>query len=189
MTATLTRRRQRASTPRSWTEEDGIIRFDVFTTGTLARPWTERFKHQGYHLSKRCKTVLGLRDVVPDVGRVCMKIMVVKGTRISNDDEVYTPELIEYASAKNWIRPRAEVACLIRDMFSNKQISEMGLDMIVPLHHQIQVPDSDPALLYVTTHKVRDQSRKMGVGASSSKHETLFGWSTQRTGFAFIELR
>ncbi|MBU3934487.1 hypothetical protein KKC00_00760, partial [Patescibacteria group bacterium] len=51
------------------------------------------------------------------------------------------------AERRKLAKPNAEVACLIREMFSDEELETMGLWWIVVFHEPIRDSDGDPCLL------------------------------------------
>lgn len=131
---------------RSYRKEDGIIRFTVTSDGTSGANWIERLEHDGYNVGDYAKQLLLSPDFKPTKG-VTTEIVVMKGSLFSNNDRV-TRNIRAEASKRKYVAPNPEVACLIRVMFTDKEIEDMGLWGIVTMHEPIKDSDGDPFLLY-----------------------------------------
>lgn len=131
---------------RSYREEDGIIRFTVTSDGTSGASWIERLEQGSYNVGDYAKQVLLSPDFKPTKG-VTTEIVVMKGSLFSNNERT-TRNIRAEASKRKYVAPNPEVACLIRVMFSDKQIEEMGLWGIVTMHEPIKDSVGDPRLLY-----------------------------------------
>ncbi|MFM7088108.1 MAG: hypothetical protein ACKOW9_01045 [Candidatus Paceibacterota bacterium] len=64
------------------------------------------------------------------------------------DNERITKHIRNVAADRELQKPNAEIACLIREKFTDKDIGEMGLIWIVAMHEPIKDYDGDPLLLY-----------------------------------------
>ncbi|MFH1766592.1 MAG: hypothetical protein ABH826_00645 [Patescibacteria group bacterium] len=128
---------------RTWREEDGVIYLSVTSDGTTGEEWIKRLEE----LSKYAKDVLLSSDFVPTDG-MTYEIAVLKGTLFSDSDRV-TSKIRVKAEARGFTKPNAEIACLIRDKFSNAELKKMGLYWIAVMHEPIKDSDGDPNLLCV----------------------------------------
>lgn len=131
---------------RSWREENVIIRFTVTSDGTTGSGWIERLEQAGYNVGDYAKQVLLSPDFKPTKG-VVTEIVVMKGSLFSNDERI-TRNIRAEATKRKYVAPNPEVACLIRVMFTDKEIKDMGLWGIVTMHEPIKDSDGDPNLLY-----------------------------------------
>lgn len=163
---------------RSYREEDGIIRFTVTSDGTSGVDWIKRLEDGGYNVGDYTKQVLLSPEFKPTNG-VTTEIAVMKGVLFSNDER-YTANIRAEASKRKYITPNPEVACLIRIMFTDKEIEQMGLWGIVAMHEPVKDSVCDPRLLYAR----RDgKGRWLDAYSDSPDH----GWFGGR-GFAFVVL-
>ncbi|MDD4607334.1 MAG: hypothetical protein PHS07_03345 [Patescibacteria group bacterium] len=159
---------------RKWHERDGIIYFSVASDGTTGEGWIKRLEDQGFNVSDYAQSVLRSPDFKPTKG-VTRKIAIIRGTTWDDRDRT-TKNIRAKASELGFTTPSGEVACLIRERFSDEEIKAMGLWWIVTMHEPIYV-DGDPLLL---------RSDSDGAG---SRLGTLYdrpggGWS-RGNGFAF----
>ncbi len=126
-------------------EEDDIIRFMVTSDGTSGAGWIKRQEQGGYNTSDLAKQLLLSPDFKPTKG-VTTEIVVMKGSLFSNNDRV-TRNIRAEASKRKYVAPNPEVACLIRVMFTDKEIKDMGLWGIVTMHEPIKDSGGGPNLL------------------------------------------
>jgi hypothetical protein len=136
----LTRRASR------WREENGVIYFTVTSDGTSGEDWITRLEAKGYKVSDYAKSVLRSSDFVPTNG-ITTEIVVLKGELFEEETRV-AKNIREEAQRRGLASPNPEVACLIRELFMNKELEEMGLWAVVAMHEPI-VDSSGPSLLGV----------------------------------------
>jgi hypothetical protein len=137
-----------SETIRSWREENGVITFSVTSDGTTGEDWITRLESKGFRLSDRAKQVLCSPDFNSAPAGVTTKVAVLKGTLFEDDDRI-TQKIRAEADQRRLSKPNAEVACLIREKFTDKEIEAMGLWHIVAMHEPINDSDGDPYLLNV----------------------------------------
>jgi len=130
---------------RCWTERDGVIYFMVVPDGTTGEDWITRLEGKGKSLSDEAKFVLRSRDFKPTSG-VIYEIAVLKGMLFNDSDRV-TKKIRTEAEQRTLSTPNAEIACLIRDKFTDEEIEAMGLVWIVTMHEPIAGSDGNPFLL------------------------------------------
>lgn len=128
-----------------WTEKDNVIRFSVTSDGTTGEEWIARLKSKGFRAGDYAKSVLRSKSFKPTSG-VIYEIAVLKG-EIFSDNKRITKNIRKDAKNRKFTIPNAEVACLIREKFSDKELEAMGLYWIVTMHEAIKDSDGDPELL------------------------------------------
>lgn len=121
---------------RRWYEENGVIYFEVISDGTTGPAWIERLEKKGFRLSKWAKDLLNSKDFKPTSG-VTYKVAVLKGTMFTNDERITSKIRVE-AERRKLEKPNAEIACLIREMFSDEELEAMGLWLIAVFHEPIK---------------------------------------------------
>jgi len=135
---------------RSWREQDGVTYFSVTPNGKTGSQWIDQFGEK--NIGSYAKSVLRSDDFKPTNG-ITTEIAVLKGGILFKDSNRITKKIRAKAYAgtftggKKLFDPNAEVACLIREKFTNKEIEEMGLQWIITMHKPIEDSDGDPALL------------------------------------------
>ncbi|KKR21360.1 MAG: hypothetical protein UT50_C0009G0019 [Candidatus Moranbacteria bacterium GW2011_GWA2_39_41] len=130
---------------RSWREEDGVIYFSVTSNAMTGSQWIEHLEKQGFRVSNESKFILNSSDFVPTNG-VTTEIAVLKGMLWSDSNRI-TKNIRAEADKRSLIKPNAEVACLIREMFTDKELEVMGLWWIVAMHEPINDSGGNPLLL------------------------------------------
>lgn len=128
-----------------WIEENGYILFKVTSDGTTGPEWFSRLEQKGFRVSPWAKNVLCSPEFKP-TSDITTEIAILPGT-LWNDDEGITSVIRAEAAARKLLSPNAEAACLIREMFSDKELEAMGLLWIVVMHEPIKDSDGRPLLL------------------------------------------
>ena len=121
------------------------------------------------------KQVLRSLDFKPTNG-VTIEAAVLKGTFFKDNDRI-TRKIRAEADKRKWAKPNAEVACLIREKFTDEEIEARGLWWIITMHEPIKDSDGDPYLL---------NALRSGVGRwlSACRDRSGEGW-LRADGFAF----
>ena len=130
---------------RSWREEDGVIYFSVTSDGRTGEEWIKRLGSKCFRVRDCAKDMLFSRDFKPTSG-VTTKVVVLKGMLFKDDDWI-TKKIRVEADKRKLEKPNAEVACLIREAFTNEEITAMGLVWVVAMHEPIKDSDGDPSIL------------------------------------------
>ena len=137
-----------ASEPtRSWREGDGVIYFSVTSDGTTGENWIKRLEGNDFRVGDYAKQVLRSPDFKPTNG-VTTEVAVLKDMLLEDNDWI-TKKICAEADKRKLSKPNAELACLIRLKFTDKEIKAMGLWYIVAMHEPINDFDGDPDLLGV----------------------------------------
>jgi len=131
---------------RNWREEDGVIYFTVTSNGFSGKDWIKHFESKKIKVGDYAKQLLLSKDFKPSKKGAVSQIAVIKGEFFSDSDRI-TSNIRNEADKRKFEKPNAEVACLIRDMFTDEQIKEMGLWWIVAMHEPIKDSDGDLSLL------------------------------------------
>jgi hypothetical protein len=131
---------------KKWVEKDGVIRFSVTSQGTTGEAWIPRLECQRFFVEDDAKTVLLSKDFHP-TNCVITKIAVLRWELFADDDLV-TEKIRVEATRRKLKTPNAEVACLFREKFSDKDIEAMGLYRVVTMHKPIKI-NGYPGLLDV----------------------------------------
>lgn len=132
--------------PKFQIQPDGTITFTVKSDGTTGEAWISRLEAAGHKVSDYAKQVLRSPDFVPTKG-VMTKLVVLPGQMWSDRDRT-TKNIRDEAQGRRKLgKPNAEVACLIRMIFSNDDIIAMGLRWLVTMHEPIKDSGGSPSLL------------------------------------------
>jgi len=161
---------------RRWREQDGVIYFSVTSDGTTGEEWIKRLEGKGFRIGAYAKSVLQSKDFKPTNG-ITTEIAVLPGKFFSDNDRI-TGKIRAEAADRNLVAPNAEVACLIREMFSSKEIEAMGLWWIVTFHEPIKDLDADLDLLG-SERGIRDSWLNAYCGKLNDRWDTA-------CGFAFV---
>lgn len=160
---------------KSWRENDGVIYFTVTSDGATGAEWIARLEKKGFRVGDYAKQVLLSKDFKPTTG-VTTEVAVLKGM-LFEDNQRITKNIRKNAEDRKLETPNAEIACLIREKFTDEEIEAMGLIWIVAMHEPIKDSDGDPSLL----HARRDD---VGRWLHACYDEPDRGWDRE-IGFAF----
>src|SRR3989338_2352286 len=130
---------------RSWHEEDGVIYFSVTSDGTTGEDLIKRLEGNGFRVGDYAKQVLRSPDFKSTSG-VVTEVAVLKGTFFEDNDRI-TKNIRAEADKRKLSKPNAELACLIREKFTDSEIEAMGLWWIVAMHEPIKDSGGGPDLL------------------------------------------
>lgn len=165
---------QQVQTSKKWHEQDDIIYLSVTSDGTTGSQWIERLENKGFRLTEYDKRVLCLSDFEPTNG-VTHEVAILKNV-LFEDDDLIMKKIRAEADKRKLIAPNAEVACLIRDGFSDEEIEAMGLTWIFIMHDPIGDYGSGNLL---TVGRGADGHRLMAFSGSPD------GRGDRDSGFAF----
>lgn len=129
---------------RRWREENGVIYFEVTSDGTSGLAWIERLEKKGFRLSTWAKIILNSTDFNPTNG-VTYRIAVLRGALFAPSNRT-TDKILANAECRALAKPNAEVACLIREMFSDEELRAMDILRIMVFHEPV---GRDPACMGV----------------------------------------
>ncbi len=161
---------------RNWREQDGVIYFSVTSDGTTGEDWITRLESKGFRVGDYAKQVLRSPDFKPTSG-MTTEVAVLKGMLFEDNDRI-TKKIRAEADKRKLSKPNAELACLIREKFTDKEIEAMGLWYIVAMHEPINDSDGDPRLLLASR---ADDGRWLDAYCGNPGRR----WSRGR-GFAFV---
>jgi hypothetical protein len=161
---------------RPWTEKDGVITFTLTSNGKTGEEWVTHLEGRGFRLGNYTKSVLRSPDFRPTPAGTLHSVAVLKGRLFSDTDRI-TRNIRAEATKRGYTTPHPEIACLIRDQFSDDDIKAMGLWWLVVFHEPIKDSDGYPRLLGADRG---GDGRWLSVYNSRSDNE----WSAG-LGFAF----
>ena len=161
---------------RSWWEQDGVIYLSVTSDGTTGPEWIARLKKRGYRVSDYAKSVLCSKDFKPTSG-VTTEIAILKGMLFEDSNRI-TKKIRAEVESRKLTKPNAEVACLIRENFSDEEIEAMDLYWIVAMHEPIKDSVGGPELL--------GADRDGGGSWLGADYGRPGGWWNRSDGFAFV---
>lgn len=170
---------------KKWFERDGVIFFSVTSNGRTAKEWLLRFG-MGHNLwaqivgEESLEAQILLSGLFQATNGVTYDIEVWRHEKFCGGNESFQPILkfgIEHGLCR--IVPGIELACLIREKFSDDEIAEMGLESIVLMHRPYH---QDHRLLLRTTQVSKHAVRKNSLATvKDSALEDKVKW-----GFAFV---
>ncbi|MEI6378875.1 MAG: hypothetical protein WCO55_04400 [Candidatus Falkowbacteria bacterium] len=160
---------------RVWRIENGVIYFTVTSNGKTGEEWIVYFQAKKITVSDYAKQLLLSPDFKPTTG-VTYEIAVLKGELFTDDNRIVKTIRAE-ADKRGLTKPNAEVACLIRDMFTDAELEVMGLYWIVVMHEPILDSDGDPRLL---------SAARYGGGCLSADYGKPGYRFDRDSGFAFV---
>jgi len=122
--------------PRNWRKQDGVIYFSVMSDGKTGEEWIEYLERKKFDVGKYTKSVLRSKDFKPTYG-ITTEIAVLRGLLFADDVRI-TSNIRAEAERRTFTKPNAEIACLIRAKFTDKEIEAMGLWGIITMHDPIE---------------------------------------------------
>lgn len=135
-----------ASASAVWTIDcEDNIHFTLTSNGFTREQWEQHLERRGWRIGDYARQVLRRASEAPTNG-VTYSIVVRPGKKISDSDRM-TKNIRAAADKKGWLNPHWEVACLIRDTFTDEQLEQMGLWYIVTMHEPIKDSGGGPGLL------------------------------------------
>ncbi len=159
----------------SWREQDDVIYFSVTSDGTTGKQWIKRLEGNGFRVEDYAKQVLRSPSFKPTSG-VTTEVAVLKGMLFTDNDRI-TKKIRAEADTRKLSKPNAELACLIREKFTDEEIKQMGLRCIVAMHKLINDSGGVPSWLGVCDFD--------GCWLSACCVRPDFGWNRDY-GFAFV---
>lgn len=128
-----------------WDAEKGVIYFSVTSDGTTGEEWIKRLESKGFNVSDYAKNLLLSKEFKPTSG-IITNVAVLKGRFFADEDRI-TKKIRAEADNRKWGKSNPEIACLIREKFTDEDIEAMGLIWIIVMHEPINNSDGDPRLL------------------------------------------
>jgi hypothetical protein len=136
-------------TPASrWYERDGVIYTSVVSNGWTAAKWIASLEKGGVAITEFAKKLLLGIDFRPSAVGTTYQLAILKGTLFASGD-IDTHIIHKEAHRRQLIKPQVEIACLLRQYFSDQDFKAMGMWGVVVSHECIQSPDGVPSLLSV----------------------------------------
>ena len=116
--------------------------------GLTGSQWIKRLETEGYKISEYAKQVLNSPDYdcerMKKGEKVTVQFVSVKDL---NQTVATTQEIKDFAKTKGWEMPKGELALLIREAISDKQMEDMGVYYIEALHEPINDSVGNPRVL------------------------------------------
>ena len=164
-------------------EIDGVIYFSVTSDGATGQQWIDRLEKKQFNLSYRIKNIM-LSKYFKQNSDFVYDIAVLKGSLFSDKGRTYE-NILKEARKRNLITPPMQLACLIREKFSDKDLESMGLTWITVMHKTIDNMEFSNLLFNVNSF--RESSLDTYVIPSGDIVDQAFPYES--FGFAFISSR
>ena len=152
-----------------WRKENGVIYFSVTSNGKTGKEWIEHLKDERYHIDGDAKDLLLSKAFNPTSG-VTTEIAILTRTSLLRPKYLMgftTSDIINEAAILKFVKPNAEVACLIREMISDKEMGAMGFRYITVMHEAYELHNSKNAT-YAPGHHY---FMYLGLTSESGGHE------------------
>ena len=162
---------------KKWTKKRGIIKFSLKSDGRTGREWIARLESKGIHVEDTAKRVLRSKGFKPTAASTSYKVTILK-SELFSDSELTTGNVYKLAEKYKLSSAHAEIACLIRDKFSDSELRDMGLEWVIVMHKPIKDKEGKAKILFV--YHTDDE------GPWLNAFEDHPGVWRQGCGFAFI---
>ncbi len=133
-----------------WTiDDEGNVRFTLVSTGFTRKQWREHLERRGFVLERWTMNPLfcSAKDVpVETQAGTTHEVLLRPGSRMG-EGNCTREKISSQANENGWITPHWEIACLIRDTFTDKQLKQMGLRRIVTMHEPFKDYRGNPHML------------------------------------------
>ncbi len=129
-------------------ERDNVIYFSVTPDGTTGEEWIKRLKDKGSSIGDDGEGILRSQEFRVTSGSTT-QVAILRGA-LWNDGFRSVGRIRKEALYRGLITPNAEIACLIREKFTDAEIGEMGLWSILTMHEPIGGFNGIPSLLGAT---------------------------------------
>jgi hypothetical protein len=132
-----------------WHEAPYGIYFSVISDGTTGKDWIKRLKDKGRRVDAYAEKILGSTQFKPTTG-VLYQVALFKGIVFTQQSR-NIKYVRDCGESEKCVAPNPELACLIREKFTDEQIiHSFRLCRIVVLHEPIK-NSGDSCLLTVNT--------------------------------------
>jgi len=121
-----------------------VITFSVTSDGTTGKEWIARLEANGFHISDSAKNILRSESFKPTSGTY--EVVILKEEFFS-DDRMTTIKIREEAKNRKLSTPNPEIACLIREKFSDDELNDIGIFCVITMHEPIKDSWGDYRLL------------------------------------------
>jgi hypothetical protein len=115
-----------------WIERDGVIYFSVTSDGTTGPEWIDRLEARGVEINRHDYNIFRSPDF-ESTSNITTKIALFK----VNKKSFPLKDAFTKAAKCGLILPGAEVACLIREAFSNEKFKMMSIYRVIVMHNPI----------------------------------------------------
>ena len=175
--------------PRWVCHNNNEILFSVTSNGLTSSQWQSHLTSNGFIIGKETALILDSHAFVSSSG-VDYDVVVLSGNQFIDSDR-NTHKIRAVVEQRKLISPPIEVACLIRDKFSNDEIAQMGLSFLVVM--------IDPVVDYLGQGQllhIQSDAHKPSLGRIKGSDSNWYNHSQPVTrvmhvvcGFAFVVSR
>ncbi len=113
--------------------EDDVSYLSVTSDGTTGEDWIKRLEGNGFRVGDYAKQVLRSPDFKPTSG-VTTEVAVLRGCLFEDNDRI-TKKIRAEADKRKLTKPNAELACLIREKFTDKEIDRSGANFCIKIRY------------------------------------------------------
>ena len=175
---------------RKWTEKDGVITFSVTSHSTPGAFWSQRLKKRGFSVENYAEWLFDRMSTNYTMITEIIEIVVLKGElfedELFSDNDRTTDNICAEAKRRGLTVPHLETACLIREKFTDEELTAMGLGVIIVMHCPTDYPGGflSPRLIGVCSDVCSYNSKK----SLDSFYYRPSRWFHD-CGFAFVALK
>ncbi|HAU66637.1 MAG: hypothetical protein UT30_C0011G0036 [Candidatus Uhrbacteria bacterium GW2011_GWF2_39_13] len=164
-----------------WREVDGVIYLTVTSNGTSGKAWIKRLEKKGFCVSDWARYLLRSKEFNSMSGTY--EIAILKSILFPGSDCI-TKNIRQKASEMNLTIPNPQIACLIRDQYSDEEFKAMGISSIAIMHESIEDSCGNPSFLSIVRRGVSIPEFS-GLDAFDDIPDYRFG---SEDGFAYVRM-
>ena len=121
------------------------------STGVTGETWITHLEGKGFRVDDYAKQILRSEAFTSTTGTV-YDLVVIKGEEFPTDAERTNEKVRAEAKRRGYLTPPAEVAPMLRESISDKEIEKMGLYALIVMHEPVAGADDDLYLLGVNRY-------------------------------------
>ncbi len=130
-----------------WQSNSDGVHFPLVSDGTTGPEWIKRLENKGYSVDGYAKKLLKLPEFKP-TNNMTAEIIVIRSEMFTGAERT-TENIRAFAKANNYITPNPEVACLMRERFTDEEMRVMGCPTIAVMHDFVDDPHMSTKFLYL----------------------------------------
>lgn len=119
---------------------------EVVSEGKTGEDFITCLKEKGFRVGDYAMQIMRKKEFIPTTG-VKYKPVVIFGKEIENDSERTTENIRKIAQERGYLKPNAELAPMLREKVSDKEMEEMGVYALVVMSDNIKDSGGAPRLL------------------------------------------
>jgi len=168
------------STDRGWHEVDGVIYITFSSDSAVGKGWLKRLESKGETVTKYAKDLISSPGFKSTKG--VKEIAILRSSLFRDGERTYEHILDaarsgKFTGGRKLLNPDAEIACFIREKFSDEELREMGLEWVIVFHKPLKDPKKNNPNLLVVNSKIGEVA---GYWVFSGGQ-----WGGRNDGFAF----